>query len=128
IWLFLAVILKRPEFLFPYTLSFAANLSIIGIARLRFDYPEMSAARLLAICISRAWLSLFLPYLLIVGISSNTVLACLVALPAVALAGISFYYTQPGIYDCPTDTPRWFRQAANAALGSCVGFIPLTLH
>jgi phytol kinase len=120
-WLFLSRIFDVPEFLFPYTLAFAAHLAIIGIARLRFDYPQMSALWLLTVCITKGWLLLFLPYLLAEGISAAHVKLTLLGLPGVALAALAFYATQPGIRDCPTDTPRWLRQAAHAALGSVVG-------
>jgi phytol kinase len=47
IWLFLAQTWGRPEFLYPYTLAFAAHLSMIGIARLSYDYPTMKKLTLL---------------------------------------------------------------------------------
>jgi phytol kinase len=132
VWLFLAVIFHRPEFLFLYTLAFAAHLAIIAIARLRFDYPTMPVHTLLAICVAQGWLLLFIPYLLAAWLGEGTItrgqlLCALAALPAVALAAVGFYFTQPGIHDCPTDTPRWLRQAAHAALGSAVGLLPLYL-
>jgi phytol kinase len=132
IWLFLARIFDRPEFLFPYTLAFAAHLAIIGIARLRFDYPNMPTGTLLAVCVGKGWLLLFAPYLLAEvftegGITAGQLVCVLLALPAVALAAAGFYFTQPEIHDCPTDTPRWLRQALHAALGSVVGLIPLYL-
>jgi phytol kinase len=132
LWLFLAKILDRPELLFPYTLAFAAHLAIIGIARLRFDYPKMATGTLLAVCIGQGWLLLFAPYFVAEVIaggrySEGQLYAALLALPAVALAAGGFYFTQPGIHDCPTDTPRWLRQAAHAALGSLVGLVPLYL-
>src|SRR5262249_52167498 len=93
LWLFLARVLDRPEFLFPYTLAFAAHLAIIGIARLRFDFPAMPTWRLLAVCIGKGWLLVFAPYLaaqlIAEGRLSPVQLACVaLALPAVALAAI----------------------------------------
>lgn len=125
IWLFLAKMLDRPDFLFPYTLTFAANLAIIGIARLRFDYPTMPAIWLLSICIVRGWLLVFLPYLLAEGTEDATWSSALLSLAGVAAAALAFYVTQPGIEDCPTDTPRWFRQGSYAALASLVGLVSL---
>jgi phytol kinase len=127
IWLFLAKILNVPELLFPYTLSFAAHLAIIGIARLRFDYAKLSALALLSLCVGQGWLILFVPYLLTEGANENTLKCTFLALPAVAVAALAFYYLQPGIDDCPTDTARWLRQAAHAALGSVLGLVPLYL-
>jgi hypothetical protein len=36
-----------------------------------------------------------------------------------------FYFTQPKLENCPTDTPRWLRQAFAAGLGSLVAMVPL---
>jgi phytol kinase len=126
-WLFLATLLHRPELLFPYTVAFAANLSIIGIARLRYDYPKWSAAALLAVCIVQGWALLFVPYLIAEGISRQTAFNTLVGLVCVSVAALAFYMTQPGIDNCPTDTPRWVRQATYAGVGSLVGLVPLYL-
>ena len=125
IWLFLYRIFDKPEYLFPYTLAFAAHLAIIGIARLGFDYPQMPAAWLVTVCVLKAWLLLFVPYVLAEGTALGTLGRALLALPGVALAGGAFYLTQPGIRDCPTDTPRWLRQATHAALGSVLGLAAL---
>jgi phytol kinase len=132
LWLLLAVVFRRPELLFPYTLAFAANLAIIAVARLRFDYPQMGVATLLMICVGQGWLLQCIPYLGAEWLEKGTVTAAqvkcvLLALPALALAAVGFYFTQPGIYDCPTDTPRWLRQASSAAIGSAVGLVPLYL-
>src|SRR5262249_41107644 len=120
----LSKILDRQDFLLPYTLAFAAQLAMIGIARLRFDYPQLATPSLLSICIVKGWLLLFLPYLLVEGFSEGTVMAMLLALAGVAGAALLFYFAQPGIEDCPTDTPRWFRQAGYAALASLLGLVP----
>ena len=127
IWLFLYRLLDRPEFLYLFTLAFAAELGIIAVARLSFDYPNLSAPRLLAICALQGWLLLFVPYL-VVEWSEPLCLRCvLAALPAVALAAIGFYFTQPNVRDCPVDRSRWVRQAVHGVLGSAMGLIPLYL-
>ena len=125
--MFLATLLHRPELLFPYTLAFAAHLAIIGIARLCYDYPKWSAPALLAVCIFQGWVLLFVPYLIAEGVSRQTVGNGLVGLASVSAAALAFYATQPGIEDCPTDTPRWVRQATYAGVGSLVGLVPLYL-
>jgi phytol kinase len=125
IWLFLSRILDRPEYLYLFTLSFAAHLAIIGIARLSYDYPRLSGRSLLMICVVQAWLLLFIPYVLLTGFSVQTLVETIFALPAVALAATGFYVLQPDVRDCPTDTPRWVRQATLAGLGSLVGLVPL---
>lgn len=105
LWLFLASIFDRPDFLFPYTLAFSAHLAIIGVARKKRNRPEKSAGRLLPLCVLEAWLLLFGAYLLTVGTSDATLQATVVGLVGTALAAVAFCVTQPGMDDCPTD--RW---------------------
>jgi phytol kinase len=127
IWLFLARTLNRPEFLLPYAIAFAANLAIIGLARLRHDYPRRSPTAILAVCIAKGWLILFVPFALIADASPTTLMCALTALAGVAAAALLFHTIQPGLEDCATDTPRWLRQAGSAALGSTLGLLPLYL-
>lgn len=125
IWLFLYRILDRPEFIYLFTLAFAGQLAIIAVARLGFDYPQLSCPALLGLCILQGWALLFVPYLVLEWSSPPCLRCVLCALPAVALAAGVFYCTQPQVRDCPTDTPRWLRQATGGALGSVVGLVPL---
>jgi phytol kinase len=127
IWLFLSRLLDRPEFLYLFTLAFAAELAMIGVARLSYDYPQLSAPCLLAICVLQGWLVLFVPYLLLEWSDPLCLRRILGALPGVAVAAVGFYVTQPNVRDCPADRPRWVRQAAHSALGSAVGLVPLYL-
>lgn len=92
-----------------------------GIARLRHDYPALSTPYLLALCITKGWLLLFLPYLLAEGVNEQTLWASAVGLLGVAGPALLFYGTQPEIGDCPTDKQRWLRQGVYAGLGSLVG-------
>jgi hypothetical protein len=50
-----------------------------------------------------------------------------IGLLGVAVAAVAFNWSQPGMDDCPADTPRFLRQAADAALGSMVGLLSLSL-
>jgi phytol kinase len=126
IWLFLSRTLNRPELLYPYAIAFAANLAIIGLARLRHDYPQRSPAVILSLCIVKGWLILFIPFVLIT--STPSLLVCsLIALAGVATAALVFHVTQPGLEDCATNAPRWLRQASSSALGSALGLLPLYL-
>jgi phytol kinase len=127
IWLFLARTLDRPELLLPYAIAFASNLAIIGIARLRHDYPRRSPAAILALCILKGWLILFIPFILIADGSPSPFVCALTALAGVATAALLFHLIQPGLEDCATDTPRWLRQTGFSALGSILGLLPLYL-
>ena len=127
IWLFLSRIMDEPAFLYLFTLSFAAHLAIIGIARLGYDYPQMRPMALLALCTAQGWLFLFVPYVALHWQEPLSLTRTLLALPTVALAAVGFYLTQPNVRDCPIDTPRWLRQAAHAGFASAVGLAPLYL-
>jgi phytol kinase len=134
LWLFLATILHRPEFLLPYTLSFAAHLAIIGVVRLGHDYPKMSGKALLTVCILKGWLILLVPCLVLTTLADQgtadplalcgNLLQCgLIGLLGVTLAATAFYWTQPSVRNCPVDTPRWLRQAAHAGMGSMLALL-----
>jgi phytol kinase len=127
VWLFLAHILGIPEFYYPFTLSFAAQLGIIGVASLKYDYPEMGPALALGLSTGIAWLLLFVPYLLVAGLVVKTwsMVPVLAAFPVMAAAALVFYGLQPNICDCPTDTARWVRQGMCGAGASLLGLLPL---
>ena len=103
----------RAEFFYLFTLAFAAQLAIIGVARLGYDYPQLPAVPLLVVCVLQGWALLFVPYLVLEWSEPHCLTWALCALPAVALAAAGFYVTQPSVRDCPQDRPRWLRQAAN---------------
>jgi len=125
LWMFFARAVREPAFYYPYTLSFAAHLAMIGIARLFNDFPYASAGALLATSILKGWLLVFAPYYVIQGMSRAAGVHALAALGVTALAAFLFYKVQPGIRDCPIDRPRWLRQAGVAALSSAAGLVPV---
>jgi phytol kinase len=126
-WLFIAKTFSLPKLIFPYTLAFAAHLAIIAVSRLKARCPKLPGAILLGLCIAQGWLFLFVPYLLAEGFTASTLLETCIGLVGVTVAAVAFYWTQPGMDDCPADTPRWLRQATDAALGSMVGVVVLYL-
>lgn len=132
IWLFVWRILERPDlrplFYFLFTLSFAAHLAIIGLARLGFDYPRMTTLGLVLVCIAKAWLFVFWPYVLLRWGEPGLTLDVGVGLVGVALAAVGFVLLQPDVRNCAADTPRWLRQAGCAAAGSALGLLPLFLR
>jgi phytol kinase len=127
LWLSLNRILGRPELLYPFTLAFAAHLAMISIASFKYDYPRLSGGAVLALGLGVSWPLLFVPYLLVEGLTGDRIRCALVALPAMAAAAVAFYWTQPHIENCPIDTARWLRQGAWAGLASAVGLGPLYL-
>jgi phytol kinase len=130
IWLFLhrlhLLALSESEVFYLFTLSFAAQLALIAVARLGYDHPRLSGPPLLGLCVLEGWVLLFVPYDALEW-SWKGLLWALAALPGIALAAVGFYLLQPNVRDCPVDTTRWLRQGACGAIGSVVGLVPVYL-
>ena len=104
-------------------LYFAAHLAISGITRLRCDYPSKPVRLALTQSILLGWLIVFLPYCILQGFSRLAGEQCLVALVAITTATLIFNATQPGMENCPTDSPRWFRQGGIVLIVSAVAAV-----
>ncbi len=128
-WLFFFRLFDQPEpvYFYLFTLSFAAQLGMIAVARLGYDYPRLSAVPLLGISIVQGWGLLLVPYLVLSWSEPHCLPGVFWALPGVALAAVGFYFTQPSVRDCPADMPRWLRHVGFGALGSAVGLAPFHL-
>jgi phytol kinase len=125
VWLFLSRFGDWPALLFPYTLAYAAHMAIIGVVRLKRAYPLWRGRVLVPVCTLVAGGLLVGPLLWTELIPGRTLDLALAALLGISGATASFYLTQPGMNDCPTDSPRWLRQALLAGLGSLAGLAPL---
>jgi phytol kinase len=125
VWLFLSRIQQRPEWLYPFTVTFAAHLGMIALAQVRFERPKTPALLALSACAAGGWLLLLAPYVLIEQGTSRAWLEAMLALPAVALAVAVFSWLQPGMDACPLDVPRWLRQGACAGAASVLAVLPL---
>jgi phytol kinase len=124
LWLFTGRLSGRTElFFFPYTLSFAVHLALIGVGRVCRRYPKMSPLAVLTTSALAGWALLFLPFVAVQQFHPSALLCALAAVPVVAAACAAFYRTQPVIHDCPADIPRWLRQGAYAAASSLLGFL-----
>jgi hypothetical protein len=117
IWLGLAKVLDRPAWLYPAAVSFAAHLGMVTLARLRLGNPTTPAPLLLAVSTGAGALVIMTGYA-VQGGTPAAIRETGLALPMVALAVVGFYLTQPGMDDCPLDTPRWLRQTLWAAVAS----------
>jgi phytol kinase len=127
LWLFLALLLERPEFLYLHTLAFAAHLAIIAAAGLAFDHPRLGAVFVVGLSTGMSWLLLFVPYLAADGGTGPALCRAVGALPAMFAAALGFFLMQPEIRTYPNDGPRWWRQGITAGLGSASGLVPLYL-
>lgn len=122
-WLAAARVFNRPDFYFPYTLAFACQLGLIGMARLAFDRPETPLATLAVICTARASLLILTPFVMLAGATSTALIQAAVGVVAIALAVSVFTAIQPGIRNCPADAARWLRQGAIPGVASLIGLL-----
>lgn len=125
LWLFLFQGLARGELFYLFTLAFAAQLAMLVLATLKHSRRGLSPLNLLSRSILQGWVFLFVPFILIAGLTPLIIKYSLVALPGVGLAVLAFYLLQPAPDHYPTDLGRWLRQATCAILGSLVGLVPL---
>jgi phytol kinase len=125
LWLFLFQGLARAELFYLFTLTFAAQLAMLALVALKRRKADLSPLRLLGLSVFQGWLFLFVPFILITGVTPLIIKDSLVALLGVGLAALAFYYLQPAPETYPTDLARWLRQAGCAMLGSLVGLGPL---
>jgi phytol kinase len=126
LWLCLSGLFEQPGLIYLFTLTFAAQMAIIVVVRMGARYPGLPCPALLTLAILQGWLLLFVPFMLLEW-SSTCLLCTLGALPGVALAAVGFYYTQPCVRACPTNTARWLRQGILGGVGSLMGLVPMYL-
>jgi phytol kinase len=117
-WLFLSKIVDRPQWIYPFTVAFAAHLGMIALAQLRFQWPAMAVLAAVAAAVAFGWFALLAPYVAIEKGTAQAFAAAALALPPVALAVAAFALLQPYLTACPLDTPRWLRQGFCAAAAS----------
>lgn len=124
LWLFLFGAIDRAGFLYPYTLAFAANLAVIGVAGLspvQYWHPKRWGE--MAACVLKGWLLLYVPLLAIEGVSTQTLSIAGWGLIGTAAAAIAYYLSQPFLRQRSTDTLNWLCRAAFTALGSVVALL-----
>jgi len=127
LWLLLARLLHRPELFYPFTLALAVQLALFGLVTYKHSGRSLSLRLVLKSSLF-GWLLLFATFVLLAGVSAQTLVGVLLALPVVWLATFIFYQSQPVRNNqYPTDSGRWLRQTGCALLGSLVGLGPLYL-
>ncbi|MBC8135102.1 MAG: hypothetical protein H8F28_04340 [Fibrella sp.] len=127
-WLFLAAANNRPDFLLPYTISFATHLAIIGVIRLQERFSSSEGRLAPAIAVIKSMVLMLLPYYFLVGHDNRPSLVTLLVLAPIGIAfgivGARIAGVVPG--DNRPKYRRWILQAGVAA-GSALtmkGVIP----
>lgn len=126
-WLFLSRATGHAEYIYPYTLAYAAHLSIITVAHLDNDCNP--SARLPAIFLSsiKSWLLFFIPYLFLSGLSFEILSQAALALPAVAGTAFAFSLLYDRAGESLSTIRRWVSQAALVASSSALSFLALNI-
>ncbi|HEV8292152.1 MAG TPA: hypothetical protein VGP94_09515 [Tepidisphaeraceae bacterium] len=132
LWLLLGNTLKVEfprQFFWPYALTYAAHLAIIGFMRLRNVTPTANPAAHFLRSLLLSWLVLFIPstiaFIAWYWPVDRYIAAAqsLLAIVGIALALFLFARTEPRLETMPTDTARWLRQAVYATAGALLTLI-----
>lgn len=110
----------RADLYYPYTLAFASQLALIGIARIAFERPQRPLPAIVLLCVARGSLLLLPPFVLLTGGTMRALLLAVAGVGGVLSAAVAFAALEPDVRHCRLDGPRWLRQAGCAALGSLV--------
>jgi len=127
VWLFFAKSLQQPDFIYPYTVSYAAQLAIIGVAHIKFTESAITNRALLTRTTLQSWGLIIIPFMVSHANGWTIILLTTSALCLITLAAFIFLRWQPHISNCPTDSPRWWRQTSVATLISLLSLTPLYL-
>jgi phytol kinase len=111
-------------FIFPYTLTFAVYLAMIGLSRVRYE-GKTNDTPLIVRSVLLGWFLLFMPFLFLQGFSLRALGFSLTAVIMMMLATLTFYYVQPSFQNRLSDTPRWLWQSGIATATSCLGMMTL---
>ncbi|MBD2459431.1 hypothetical protein H6G89_00095 [Oscillatoria sp. FACHB-1407] len=126
LWLALYRLTNHPELIYPYTLAFAANLTVICIAGLSpLNYWHKTNLLRVVAYVCESWLLMFVPLIVIASGSTALLLSSALSLLGIAVAAIAYYLTQPMLRQRPSDTLNWFCRAVYTTLGSCVVLLGL---
>lgn len=123
LWLFLSIVLQRPELYYPYTLAYAANLCFIGITWYRNVRRPDAAIEGIAASALVAWGAFFVPYVAVVGVAHTALFPALLAIIPLVVAGIAFSIVIPNIRRRPSADYPWASQALVGLASSAIGLI-----
>ncbi len=117
VWLYLAAATDRPDFLLPYTVSFAAHLAIIGVIRLGERFGGKEGRLIYIIALAKSMLLIVLPYYLLMGSDNRpSATTMLILAPLGIIFGIAGAHVAGLCHG--DDRPkyrRWLLQAGVAA-------------
>lgn len=115
------------SFLLPYTLTYAAQLALIGCAHATM--PQAQSLKIHAAVQSSviAWAALFLPFSLITGFSTESVALAICSLLAMLICAMAFLAIHRGEANNFHSITRWAQQTGVVAACSAAVFLILQL-
>jgi|GEM_PF-223408 len=119
----------RLIFLFPYTLAYAANLALIGVAGISSEnYWQPKHWIAITTFSLKAWLIVFLPMLVFVfRLSSFAGASMAIAFPLVWLTAIAFFLAQPWMRRCCNESGSFLCRAIFPIAFSLLSYFPIRL-
>jgi phytol kinase len=126
LWLTLARTLRQPALIYPFTLVFACHMAIFGLSRLAYLDTAHSVQRLAVAATVRAWILIFVPFLITQGPTATNWLLTAIAGACIAASVAVFASGEPNMRNTTLTLSRWARQALSGALGSGAGWVALT--
>jgi phytol kinase len=122
-WLFLGYAMHRASMLFPFTLSFAIQLSLIIIVRSRHNRAAMSSIRTITLSVLKSSLVVGLVYLAITHFTKSAIEEFFISFGVLCVVVPAFWAAKPRLEEQPTDTRLLIQQAGFAVCGSAVGLM-----
>ena len=127
VWAYFARAFQRPGLFFPFTVTFAASLALIGIIRERFARASRSLSGIVVSQTAKASLVVLVPYALLEWWSegANLNVALEVAAGSIAVLAAAFAFCAVARPSATTVHPRrWLYQTLAAALASGLSVTP----
>jgi hypothetical protein len=125
-WLILASITRSHILYYPFMLSFAAQLAIIGSSRHLRVAQKISIGQLFVKSVLIGWLILFVPFAVLTTSTRALWFDAVVGLVAVAI-GVAAFTLSQGKDGYGNSPQRWLLQSLSAGLASVLGFAALQL-
>lgn len=121
-WLMLADIIDAPALYFPFLLSFATQLAMIGASRYLAASDGLSGRLFILRNALLSWAIYLPPYAFVLGWRRDVWIHLLAGLLGILIGATMFAVTQSGPDGYRNTGPRWLAQTLSAGLASVIGF------
>ncbi len=123
-WLIASHLLERPDFLYPFTVAFAAHLGLISAVRWRWARSAMADGAVVFASTLAAAAIILVPYVLLGGMGLDRWLEATLGLAAIVVGVAGFQLSRRNIADPLPPGYRWGREAFWAGLASLLAVLP----